>query len=74
MTGPVTAAEFLMEFGPDQFPSEFGPWITRDQHDPMWTMAALRAMARQGIIELSTDGTYTYRLTLKATRVMRGEA
>ena len=63
----MNAADFLAEFAPEFFPQFVGPWLGLDYHDPPWTMAQLRKMQAQGLIELDEPG-QRYRLTLKATK------
>lgn len=48
----ITVKEFLAEFTEEHMPRKTGPWISFDEHDPAWTRAELRAMRKQGIIEL----------------------
>jgi hypothetical protein len=66
----MKASEFLKEFDGSQFPQECGPWVGLDDHDPPFTMAQLRQMERQGIIEFDSGRT-CYCLTLKATETRR---
>lgn len=68
----MTPNEFVREFSEESFPAEFGPWIDRDDHDPPFTLALLRKMAKNGVIELreaTKDEPKTkYRLTLISCR------
>jgi len=61
--------DFLVEFGPEDFPRETGPWISPASTDPAWLPSELRQMEVSGIIEIRHDG--YYRLTMKATNYRR---
>ena len=60
-------ADFVAEFEDEHFPSEVGPSIGVEDHDPPFTLSQLRSMEKRGLILLGAD-CGTYRLTLKATR------
>lgn len=63
----MTIKSFLAEMDPSYFPTENGPWIGFDQHDPQFNVGELRQMAALGIIELE-EPSQRYRLTLKALK------
>jgi len=63
--------DFLREFDEDQFPMEFGPWISFVEHDPPFNKSTLNQMEKQGIIEINKN-TGLYRLTRKATKINFG--
>lgn len=58
-------AEFLAEFYNEQFPSNVGPWIGFDAHDPPFTLSQMKQMDKAGIIILDIENKQ-YRLTMKA--------
>jgi hypothetical protein len=52
----MTAAEFLADFWPEDFPKEdeeFGHWISWGSFDPKFTRDELREMSKFGVIQLS---------------------
>jgi hypothetical protein len=65
----MKAADFLADMQDEWFPSEVGPWIGIDDHDPPYTRSQLDRMEKQKVIEFHPDGKY-YRLTLKASALM----
>lgn len=68
----MTPEEFVAEFVEDQMPEELGPELDLFTHDPPFKKGDLRKMAEDGYIVLDTDK-WTYRLTLKATRLAHNE-
>lgn len=67
----MDAKEFLDEMYEGDFPSELGREIGKGEHDPPFTQKELVRMARLGVISLDTK-TWTFRLTMKATRMKDG--
>lgn len=67
-------ADFLAEQDPESFPNE-APWLTREHHDPPFTMRQLYEMEKRGVIEICTeyDKPVRYRLTSKAAQ-LRGNS
>lgn len=60
--------DFLDEMCEQDFPSDLGRKIRKDDHDPPFTQKELIEMSRLGVICLDTKS-WTYQLTMKATRM-----
>ena len=68
--------KFLLEFDADEFPQEFGPWISIEKHDPPFKVRELHLMRKLGIIQIRqriVGEPLHYRLTLKATKTLKGK-
>ncbi|NVZ11747.1 hypothetical protein HW932_21095 [Allochromatium humboldtianum] len=64
--------EFVLEFEGCHFPSDLGPEISLDAHDPPFKKKELREMAKLGLIVLN-EKDWTYRLTQKAAELRQPE-
>lgn len=64
--------EFLDEMCEEDFPTELGREMRKNDHDPPFTQKELRGMARLGVISLDTKN-WTFRLTMKATRIKESD-
>lgn len=69
----MSPEEFLAEFEDADFPSEYGPWISRERHDPKFTLKELDSMRRQGLIEIRrrTGTPVRFRFTLRASELRK---
>ncbi len=72
-TAPTTTDELLNELAFENPPPE-EKWFSRDNFDPMYNMADLRAAAKIGVIELEVNEqkeTTRFRLTPKGRDYLR---
>lgn len=66
----MTPENFVLEFVTEQMPTDLGPEISLDTHDPPFKKSELRQMAKLGFIVLDEEK-WTYRLTMKATELYK---
>ena len=64
--------EFVLEFEGSHFPSDLGPEISIEFHDPPFKKKELREMAKLGLIVLN-EKDWKYRLTTKAAELRQPE-
>lgn len=66
----MSISSFLAEIPTENFPQEFGPWMSYEQFDPQFPSYQLAFMNKSGIVELD-EFNKRFRLTLKATKFLQ---
>ncbi len=61
---------FLADMAPEDFPSEFGPWLSCSSFDPPFKRRELRLLRKLSIIQYN-ERKKAFRLTVKATLLKR---